>query len=271
MPLQTHDTDQTHVAQSPKAPELKSAQESALAKVESETAHAAVELDVPGRSSDVPKEIREKARTWLESYMAFLMSRVEWHNTEMAKWNERQRRDRPVAQLGEPTVGQYVYWDLLTISPIQFIGAPPFRPHKIIAAGEWAMLASILYINPAPANGHPSATTVLGGRTLRIRFEQMDITNVLNGPDFTFAGQLPPIAPVLTAFFVLFQAPDPGVNPRILDLTVTADITNFGQPFAAFQTNHFDIDADPGFLLVPPQPPQFRNQTPLRYMIYRLS
>ena len=76
-------------------------------------------------------------------------------------------------------------------------------------------------------------------------------------------------APSLTFFSIFIIAPDPGQNPRLVELNATADIVDIAQPFAAFATNHLDIDSDPGFLNVPPQPPQFQHDIPLRYLIYR--
>jgi hypothetical protein len=162
----------------------------------------------------------------------------------------------------------YEYWDILAISPQQFI-APPFtfRPHKVVAGGEFVLLTAVLFINPlATTGGGPSATTHLGGRDFRIRFEQVDLTNVANGADFTLVGQFSPIAPVISIFSVLTLAPNPGPNPQLVELNVTADITNPGQPYAAFATQWFDIENDPGWPV--PRQGGLRNPVPLRYLVY---
>ena len=128
----------------------------------------------------------------------------------------------------------------------------------------------MLFINPATNIFNPiSATTILGGRNFRVRFEQVNLTTVTDGPDFTFTGTFPSPAPSLTFFPVFIVAPDPGQNSHLIEQNVTADITDIAQPFAAFATNHLDVDSDPGFLNVPPQPPQFQHDIPLRYLIYR--
>lgn len=223
-----------------------------------------LEAEITGPIVEAPEEIQEEAREFMDNYSEYLLSRTELYMERLAA----QRGPR--IEIGEPTLPSgYVYWDLVTISPIQFIGSPPFLPNKIIAAGELALLLAVLFINPAPANGGPSATTVLGGRSFRIRFELIDLTNVTNGPDFTFTGLFPPIAPVISFFPVFFFPPDPGLNPQLLEVNVTADITNFGQPFAAFATHHLDIDSEPPFLIVPPVPPELQHDIPLRCMVYK--
>jgi hypothetical protein len=132
-----------------------------------------------------------------------------------------------------------------------------------------ALVLAVLFINPASNIFNPiSATTILGGRDFRVRFEQVDLTNVSNGPDFTFVGTFPATAPVITFFPFFFVAPNPGANPQLIETNVTADITNLAQPFAAFATNHLDLDEDPGFLGIPPVPPQLQYDIPLRYLVY---
>ena len=65
-----------------------------------------------------------------------------------------------------------------------------------------------------------------------------------------------------------FAAPNPGVNPRLMELNVTADVTFPLQPWAAFATNHFDLDNDPAFLGIPGTGPGWRHGQPLRYLVY---
>jgi hypothetical protein len=147
---------------------------------------------------------------------------------------------------------------------------PPYQPSKIIASGEVSLFLAVLFINPTTnANNPLPGTTVLGNRGFRIRFEQIDLTNVTAGPAFTFVGTFPATAPVLSLFPVLFVAPDPGVNPRLVEQNVTADITDMAQPFAAFATNVVDVDEDPGFLGIPPVGPRLEHDVPLRPLIYR--
>jgi len=221
-----------------------------------------LEVRMEGSKVDVPAETEEAARAWIDDYRAKLTAQTEHYLDERA-------RLQAVATSGEVEHLGYVYWDLLSISPIQFIGLGPYQPSKIIASNELALFLAVLFINPATNIFNPiSATTVLGGRDFRVRFEQVNLTNVTNGPDFTFIGTFPPTAPALTFFPVFIVAPDPGVNPHLIEQNVTADITDIAQPFAAFATNHQDVDSEPGFLGVPPQPPQLQHDIPLRYLIY---
>jgi hypothetical protein len=228
------------------------------------SALTAEELDakMDGPKVDVAAEIEESARLWIDDYRAKLTAQTEQYLAELA-------RLQAVAPIGEPVHLGYVYWDLLTISPIQFIALPPYQPSKIIASNEVALFLAVLFINPATNIFNPiSATTILGGRGFRVRFEQVNLTDVTDGPDFTFTGTFPSPAPSLSFFPVFIVAPDPGQNPRLIEQNVTADITDLAQPFAAFATNHQDIDSEPGFLNVPPQPAQLQHDIPLRYLVY---
>ena len=230
----------------------------------------AEELDVrmEGSKVDVPAETEEAARAWIDDYRAKLTGQTENYLDRQADYFA-ELASRQVATIGEPTHLGYVYWDLITISPIQFVNLPPYQPSKIIASNELALFQAVLFINPATNIFNPiSATTILGGRDFRVRFEQVNLTDVTNGPDFTFIGTFPSPAPALTFFSQFIIAPDPGQDSRLVEQNVTADITDIAQQFAAYETNHVDVDSDPGFLNVPPQPPQFQHDIPLRYLIY---
>ena len=231
------------------------------------SAMTAEELGVQttGMQVEVPSDVQDKANMWIEAYKARLGGQVEAYLARQSATNGAA----PQPQAGEPVHVGYPYGDLLSISPSQFIGLPPYLPNRIIASGEVGLLLSVLFINPATNVNNPiSATTILGGRGFRIRFEQINLTDVTNGPDFTFVGTFPSPAPVISIFPVFFVAPNPGANPRLMEVNVTADITDLAQPFAAFATHHLDIDSEPGFLNVPPVGPELQHDIPLRYLIY---
>lgn len=75
-------------------------------------------------------------------------------------------------------------------------------------------------------------------------------------------------APSLTFNLFALATPDPGPDPALIEANVTVDIVDPGQPYAAFATNFFDIDDDPGFLFVPPVTPGIRHEQPNRYLVY---
>ena len=83
----------------------------------------------------------------------------------------------------------------------------------------------------------------------------------------TFIGSPSP-APALTFFSQFIIAPDPGARSWLVEQNVTADITDIAQPFAAFATNHLDVDSDPGFLNVPPSAATVPAHS-AAYLIYR--
>ena len=72
----------------------------------------------------------------------------------------------------------------------------------------------------------------------------------------------------LTAFVFTIRPPDPGSNPKLFEATLTVDVARFAQPYAAFATNFFDVDDDPGFPFVPSSQAGFRHQLPNRYLVY---
>jgi hypothetical protein len=220
---------------------------------------------------EAPAHLQGKALSFMNDYKAYLEERTELYAQRMAAADTKRRRGLS-PEVGEPTVGNYVAWDLLTIGPVQFIGLPPYRPHKIVASNEFAFIFVVLFVNPAVSVSEGfaiPATEQLGGRTFRIRGEQLNLTNVSNGPDFTIVGTFSSPAPVVSIFTFVIPPTDPGVNPRLMEVNVTADIMNAAQHYAAFSTNLLDIDEEPGFLGVPTVPAQLQHDVPLRYMIYR--
>lgn len=218
---------------------------------------------------EVSPEIEEKAAYFTENYHSFLKERTEAYVNRMANVKARAA-EGPDAEIGEPiTRLGYQYWNVLTVGPIQFTGDPPWRPSKIIAAGELALLLGVVWVNPAadPGGGVPG-TVVLGGRNYRIRFETINLSRVTNGPDRTFSGTFPAV-PGIHLFRWFFRPRDPGPNPNLYQTHLTADITNVAQPFAAFSTWHQDVDTEPGFLGLPTVRARMEHDEPCRYLVYR--
>lgn len=217
---------------------------------------------------DVDDETRERAQAFTDEYTARL---DEWTEAHVHRMAERQMRAGVDLEAGEPTLpGGYQYWNVFTVGPVQFFGNPPYRPGKIIAAGQLAFMLGIIWINPAnsPGGGIP-ATVALGSRDWEAYFETVNLTDVTNGPDFPASGTFAGPAPVVTVVPWFFFAPDPGPRPKIYETHFAVDIRQPGQPFAALSTWHFDIDAEPPFLGVPGVPPQFQHDVPARYLVYR--
>lgn len=216
-------------------------------------------------------EVPDEAQAWMERQNARLTRRVEEYMDRLEATQNGRVVEEAGAEAGEVTVGTYVGLDVLAYSPIQSVFPPPYEPHKVIRGGEQAVIWALMFINPAVdvSQGFAIPATVqLGGRSFRVRCEHIDLTNVANGPDFTFTGTLGSPAPSLTWFPFVFTAPDPGVNPRLMEANITVDITDMAQPWAAFATWHFDIESDPGFLGVPSVPPQLQHDIPMRYLVY---
>lgn len=212
---------------------------------------------------EIPAEIDEKACRFIENYERMLQERTEAYCERMQEVMQPEAGG-PVLAAG------YQYWNCLTVGPIQFFANPPYRPAKIIAAGELTLMLGVVWINPSNGpGGSLPGTDVLGARHYRVRFEAINLSNVTNGPDATFTGAFASPAPVVNVFPHWFMPADPGINPSLYESTLTADITEMGQPFAAFSTWHLDLDSEPGFLGRPTVGPQWQYDMPARYLVYR--
>jgi hypothetical protein len=215
-------------------------------------------------------ELPAGAEEWRQAAERKLMGQVEKYVSDM---DARHRAGDDKQSLGEVTVGTYVALDVLAYSPIQSITFPPYEPSRIIAGGEDAVIWAAVFINPAVdvVQGFAVPATVqLGGRRLRVRLEQINLSSVTNGPDQTFTLTLPSPAPSLIWVPFFFTAADPGVNPALFEANITVDIADAAQPYAAFATHHISVDAEPAFLWVPPEPGwQLLHNIPMRYLVYR--
>jgi hypothetical protein len=208
------------------------------------------------------------AEEWRQAADRKVKAKVERYVADM----DARHRDGDTESLGAPIVGTYNALDVLAYSPIQSITYPPYEPSRIIAGGEDAVIWALVFINPAVdvSQGFAIPATVqLGGRTLRVRLEQVNLTTVSDGPDQTFTMTLPSPAPSLIWVPFYFTADDPGENPALFEANITVDITDGAQPFAAFATYQVSVDAEPGFLWVPPDPGwQLLHNIPMRYLVF---
>jgi hypothetical protein len=128
-----------------------------------------------------------------------------------------------------------------------------------------------LFINPTvsiPDGFAIPANVQLGNRNFRVSFDQLNLTTAAPGPNFVFVGNFGPApVPSLIIFVVPFIAPAVS-TPQLVEVNVTADILDLGQPYAAFATWHVDIDREPPFLGLPPVAPRLEHDIPQRYLIY---
>ena len=213
-----------------------------------------------------PVQVPTGAEEWRQAAERKLMAKVEKYAADM---DARHRSGEDKQALGEPTVGTYVALDVLAFSPIQQITFPPYEPSRIIAAGEQAVIWALVFINPTVdvAQGFAIPATVqLGGRDMRVRLEQVNLSDVADGPDDTFDFILPAPAPSLIWLPFVLTPGDPGNDPDLFEANITVDIVDPVQPYAAFATHHVSVDADPLFL-VPGN--QLLNNIPMRYLVYR--
>ncbi len=205
---------------------------------------------------------QQLATQWANDYAARLTERLQGHLAQQAANSNGAARPA----IGEISSGSNVAFDVAMTSPIQFIGMPPYQPSKVIADGEPAFIVAFMFVNPTwpPI---PPATVQLGSRPWRMSLDQFNLTTGTVLPEIVVTGVFPPNAPPLTAVVFPLATPNPGSDPWLIQANVTVDIGP-GQPYAAFATNFFDVDQDPGFLGIPPTVPGWRNELPNLYMLY---
>jgi hypothetical protein len=245
---------------------LKAAAAEAPAEAQAAAPSRVTSVTAQSLGAEPQVEVPAGAEEWRQAAERKLLAKVEKYTSRM---DARHREGGEAQQLGEPTVGTYVALDVLAFSPIQQITFPPYEPSRIIAAGEQAIIWALVFINPTVdvAQGFAIPATVqLGGRDMRVRLEQVNLSDVTDGPDLTFAFTLPSPAPSLIWLPFVLTPGDPGNNPDLLEANVTVDIVDPVQPYAAFATHHVSVDDDPLFL-VPGN--QLLNNIPMRYLVYR--
>ena len=224
-----------------------------------------------------PPDIKEKAQKVKEQITARIKKKTEDWREKIAA--QPTNGGAEVAAADPVLASGYQYWNVLTDGPYQFFGDPPFRPSKVIAWGEWAVLYAGIWINPLPSDGGGlSGTTVFGTRSYNAYFEAINLTSVTDGPDHHVSGTFAGPAPVITWLSWWFgpgDLPDPGPRPNLYEVNFTIDIADFGQPMAAFNTWHYDPDFEPGFEgfepWVPPVPyigPLLQHDKPARFLVY---
>lgn len=229
------------------------------------------EVVIEAPETEASAEILQKADVFIDRMVKKIEEQTEAYAMRVSVEIEAGRPESGAPMLP----GGYQYWNCLTIGPIQFFRNPPYRPGKIVAAGEACLMLGLIWVNPALGPGASlPGTTVLGGRPFRARFEGINLTTVANGPDRTFTGTFSSPAPVVTRLRWFMPTPDPGVNPALYEVNLTADVTLGGQPFAAFSTWHYDPDYEPEFLRYTPwdRPTvsaHWQFERPARFLIYR--
>ncbi|MFI7547322.1 hypothetical protein [Actinoplanes sp. NPDC049599] len=206
-----------------------------------------------------PRPIPEEYREAVAEFGDKLLERAKM---SLGQRLEERMAALETARLGEPTVGPYNAFDLYAFTPVQFGGPPPYQPSKIIAGGEFAVIYAVMFVNPTIDVPHGFAvqpTVQLSERWWRVGMEQVNLTDVSDGPDDARIDQFaPPEAPAYTLLSFGFYAPKPtGLKPLLFEANLSADIINMGQPYAAFASTIIDVDK---WLI--------QENIPLRYLVY---
>ncbi|NIV91671.1 hypothetical protein GWN42_02425 [candidate division KSB1 bacterium] len=220
-----------------------------------------------------PMELLERYESLLDVYAAKFKERMDLNIKQAAfASDDGSGVSKEFAEVitQNPVVGFYKWWDLFVFGPIQFI-PPAARPNKILASGEPVFFITFVVTNPLFIDGlnPPTAQTVMAGRTYNLRLETVNLTNVAPGPTAVINSAFPGVTPV-QVFLLGFATPLVAEGrPELLEVNVTADVTNPLQPDAAFATSILDIDIDPGFPVGPPSGPHLHVEQPLRCLCYR--
>ena len=224
------------------------------------------------------EQARELATQWANEQAARLTGRAQ---NDLAKKNGQAnggvapRIGAPTTDLGGPP---YVAFNVVATSPITVAGPHLiYPPSKIIQAGGLSFLVAFIYTNPSPGPGWAVPASIqLGLRPWRMT---VDLTNLTNGTtsrlvqNGVFTSPANTITPV--SFLLPTAGPVLGGDPWLIEANVTVYVDIPAQPFAAFATNFYDIDNDPGFPFNPPFLPSVPSETagyrydlPNRYLIF---
>jgi hypothetical protein len=243
-----------------------------MAVTETTTATAAVTAPADPRLDQLEAMLRQK----LEMHTA--VYRQKFHE-KVAAAEQRAASAAGTAEIAGPVtpggffVPSYQWFDLLAAGPFQPT-APggPFEPSRVVRAGEDAVLYAVVWRNPVPLAGGPSAAQIMAPFEFRIRGETTNLTSVTNGPD------LGPVTQVFGAGFINVVAfsipslpPPPDGRPTLLEINLTIDVLGPGvglPPFAGFATRWYQPDFQPSFLGLGDITPAVLNEVPCRVMIY---
>lgn len=199
---------------------------------------------ISGTKTEVPDHLEALAREWIESYRTAMADRLMMYSRRHAV--EQSNHSQVATESGNVTVGPYVPFDVLSISPIEIPSLPHQQPNRIIPGGKLTLFLALLWHNPLVdiANGYAVPANIqVGGRTARLSFDNFNLTTgVPNNVSFNFGLPVPAPALVLFPFFTVTPAV---TSPQLNLLNVTYDIVDATQPFSAFATWYADIDNDP--------------------------
>jgi len=216
-----------------------------------------------------PLELAERYERILETYAAKLREHLTQNMRKMSAQAGQEANSKP--QIAEPYSGAlYKWWDVFVMGPFQNIMAPPFLPHKVIAAGEPAFFLAYVVKNPLPTPGNgPSALMLMNGRPFNLRAEMVNLSNVTDGPDIFVQSAF--TTELVQAFLLVFAAPTPPQGkPDLYEANVTVDVTDaFLQPMAAFATRWLDVDCDPGFPIGPSSATRACVEQLMRFLCYK--
>ena len=224
------------------------------------------------------EEARKLATQWANDQAARLTERAQKSlasKNGQANGGVAPRIGAPTTNLGGPP---YVAFDVVATSPITVAGPQLiYPPSKIIPAGSLSFLVAFIYTNPSVGNGWAVPASVqLGARPWRMT---VDLTNLTTGTTSRLVQNGVFGSPAATITPVVFSLPTTGPvlggDPWLVEANVTVYVDIPAQPFAAFATNFYDIDNDPGFPFnppylptVPPETAGYRYDLPNRYLIF---
>lgn len=258
------------------------------------TTKSSTTVEIPEELMDLQDEIQETVddlRERLERGTLRYRSQIKQIDRQTRSPSQNGHNGNATVEIAEPTAVfsgvPYQFFDLIAVGPFQPIGSGPFRPNRIIRAGERAFLIAAVWRNPVALGfvaGNPSAADIMAGQNYVIRGQTVNVNDVANGPDLgpasgTFGGGFLDFA-VLRIPTV--PAPPDGA-PRLLDITLTIDVRSVATglpPFAGYASLWLQLDTEPPFVfpfipgvgggpvVVPGLVPSFVRDIPVRVLVY---
>lgn len=201
------------------------------------------------------------------------MSNEYMRSQEQARMQMGRRSDIEAATPITPLPVPYLWFDLMAVGPYrQPFSGGPLQPARVVHFGEQVVLFAVLWRNPMPLAGGPSAADVMAPLVYQVRGVSVELNSVTPGPQLN-----PSPEPFGPGFFNIIPmaiptAPQPAEGrPRPIEIHLTVDILGVGvglPPFAGFASRWFRPDLQPGFLGQPDILPGIVEESPVRMLIY---
>jgi hypothetical protein len=180
---------------------------------------------------------------------------------------EEIRAQPPEIELARPEIE----WNLWAIGPATW---PAYGggPTKVVRVGEWFYLTVVLWLNPFPSPGLPSACERVSTTACDyvIRLCTMDLCRVTTGPAGLNSTATVDLVAHQCYYFKTFYWQAQAGWEGLFEMNIAAWIRGCNgkvTPYAGFVTRVYDITSDIFYPTPPGQPPRWEFDLPIKFMV----